>query len=553
MNRSVFITIIYLLLGGVLTGQNKSKIIEIRKAGSSSQNESLFPGANILLKDKDTRVNLFHEGALIISDKAFFYSKSNFFRAEGNIVFTQGDSLKMTCFNLEYDGTLKKAKAWGNVILKRPDMSLNTDTLYLDRINQIGYYNTFGKIIDSVTTLTSNKGALFMNENKYRFTSNVKINSSKYTVKSDRLDYFTEVDNAYLYGPTNIVGDDYRIYCERGFYDMNNEKGNFQKNGKINYDGKIIYGDSLYFEKSKEYASATNRVKIKDTLNNSIIYGHYGEVFKAKDSAIITKRAVALNIIENDSLFIHADTLIATGPQEKRILRGFYDVRFLKSDLKGKSDSLFLDQQTGNIELIKRPLTKKEIQLFTEEDKNKRNPILWFGDSQMTGDQIFLLSELRTKKLDSLKIIGDAFIVEKDSINNDGYNQIKGGLLNGDFIDGKLNNIEVIKNTQVIYYLYSDEDNKLIGINKTICSSIDMLMSNNEISDITFNIDPNGEVLPEKEIDVNERILKGFVWRLNEKPNKMEDLFSKKDIKLILPRIYGVEIPIDFNDEFQIQ
>ena len=171
----------------------------------------------------------------------------------------------------------------------------------------------------------------------------------------------------------------------------------------------------------------------------------------------------------------------------------------------------------------------------------------------MTGDQIFLLSELRTKKLDSLKIIGDAFIVEKDSISNDGYNQIKGGLLNGDFIDGKLNNIEVIKNTQVIYYLYSDEDNKLIGINKTICSSIDMLMSNNEISDITFNIDPNGEVLPEKEIDVNERILKGFVWRLNERPNKMEDLFSKKDIKLILPRIYGVEIPIDFNDEFQIQ
>ena len=55
----------------MIVGQD-SKVIEIRKAGSSNQNELLYPGANLLLKDKNTRVNLYHEGALIISDKAFF-------------------------------------------------------------------------------------------------------------------------------------------------------------------------------------------------------------------------------------------------------------------------------------------------------------------------------------------------------------------------------------------------------------------------------------------------------------------------------------------------
>ena len=523
-----------------------SKIIEIRKAGSSKQDESLYPGANILLKGINDRVNLYHDGALIISDKAIFYNKSNFFEAEGNILFTQGDSLTMTCSNLEYNGNIKEAKAWGNVLLKKPDMSLETDTLYLDRKKQIGYYNSFGKVIDSSTVLTSNEGFLYMNENKYTFTSSVKINSPNYIVKSERLDYFTDVDNAYLYGSTNIVGDDYLIYCEKGFYDLKKEKGNFQKNAKINYDGKIILGDSLFFEKSREYASATNRVIINDTVNSSIIYGHYGEVFKAKDSAIITKRAVALNIIENDSLFIHADTLVATGPQDNRILRGYYDVRFFKKDVKGRSDSLFLNQQTGDIELIKKPLTNKEIQLFTEEDKNKRNPILWFGDSQMTGDQIFLLSEIKSKKLDSLKIIGDAFIIEKDSISENGFNQIKGGLLNGDFIEGKLNNIEVIKNTQVIYYLYSDDDNELIGIDKTICSSLDMIMVDNEISDITFHTNPSGEVFPENEIDTNDRKLKGFIWRHDEKPEEINDLFSQVDKDLILPKINGTKVPSTF-------
>ncbi|MBN08972.1 MAG: OstA-like protein [Flavobacteriaceae bacterium] len=550
MNRTFIFFIINILVSFILNGQ-PTKIIEIRKAGSSQQDENLYPGANILLKDKNIRVDLFHEGAIIISDRAFFYGKKNFFKAEGNVVFSQGDSLKITCSKLEYDGNSRKAKAWGNVYVKRPDMSLETDTLYLDRKRQIGFYKTYSKIIDSTTILTSNKGTFFMEENKYRFTSNVNINNPKYIVIAEKLDYYSDLDHAYLYGPSHIKGNDYMIYSETGFYDLKNQKGNFQKNAKINYDGKIILGDSLYFEKNKEYASATNRISIKDTLNNSIIYGHYGEVFKAKDSAIITKRAVSLNIIENDSLYIHADTLIAIGPEENRLLKGFYDVRIFKSDIRGKSDSLFLDQKTGNIELIKKPFTKKENQLFTEEEKNKRNPILWFGDSQMTGDEIFLLTDLKTKKLDSLKIIGDAFVIEKDSLSNDGFNQIKGGILNGDFVEGKLNNIEVIKNTQVIYYLYSDENSELIGIDKTICSSLNMIMVNNEISDITFHISPSGEVFPEEEIDPNDRKLKGFIWRLKEKPKNKNDLFSKTDQKILLPKIKDIETPSLFFEEFE--
>ena len=541
MSRLFILTSIFFFVSLSSFSQEK-KIIEIQKAGSSTQNDSLYPGGNILLKDKKTRVHLFHEGALVISDKAFFYNKKNFFKAEGKVVFTQGDTLKLTCSKLEYNGNSKKAKAWGNVVLKKPDMNLKTDTLYLDRKKNIGFYRNYAQIVDSTNILTSIKGTFFMDENKYRFTSKVNIENPNYILKSERLDYFSDIDKAFFYGPSNIYGKDYKIYSERGVYDLKSEKGHFKKNGKINYDGKIIFGDSLFFEKSKDYASATNRVKLIDTINNSVVYGHYGEVFKSKDSAIITKRAVSMNIIDNDSLFIHADTLIITGEEKKRILRGYYDARIFKSNIRGKSDSIYFEESTGNIELMKKPLNKKEIQVFTEEEKNKRNPILWFGDSQMTGDKIFLLSELTTKKLDSLKIIGNAFIVEKDTINTDGYNQIKGGILNGDFVEGSLKNIEVIKNTQVIYYLYSD-DNELIGIDKTLCSSLDMVMDNNEISDITFNTKPDGEVFPEEDIDPNERKFKGFTWRVSEKPMSKNDLFSDNDNKIILPSINDVEIP----------
>ncbi|MDB4715075.1 OstA-like protein [Flavobacteriaceae bacterium] len=525
--------VLILMIGfwvGFLSAQ-ESRIVEIRQAGSFEKDEAQYPGANILLKKGDTRVHLFHKGALIKSNTSFFYSKRNFFEASGAVVFTQGDTLRMTSDYLEYDGKKGFAKAWGNVFLKQPDMTLETDTLYLDRVENIAYYETPGTIVDSSSVLKSNRGKYFMNEKKYRFISNVRIDNPEYKVTSAQLDYFTESNKAFLYGPTKIIGADYDIYCERGFYNMETQQGNFRQNALINYNEKIIEGDSLYFENEREYAAATDFVSITDTINNSIIRGNYAEIFKAKDSAIITRKAYAINILEKDSLFIKADTLVGTGPAEHRVLRGYYNVKILKSDIRGKSDSLYLDDKIGKIELHKRPLSKKEEQILSDDDKNSKNPVLWFGASQMSGEVIYLKTEKGEKKLDSLQIFGNAFIIEKDSLSSDGFNQIVGSELYGDFHDGALKNLDVVKNTMVIYYLYSDSG-ELIGINKTICSALDIVFDNNEINEISFYVSPDGEVFPEEKIDRNLRKLKGFLWRINERPETFEDLFGPEKTEI---------------------
>ncbi|MEE2723588.1 MAG: OstA-like protein [Bacteroidota bacterium] len=529
-----------------LVAQEETKIIEIIQAGGSTQDQQKFPGANILVKKDNIRVHLFHDGALIKSNISYFYPKLNFFKANGNIIFTQGDTLKMTCDYIEYDGTKKLAKAWGSVLLDRGDVELKTDTLYLDRENSEAYYNTFGTILDEQTKLTSNRGIYFMNFKKYRFISDVKIDDPEYKLKSQQLDYFTESKMAFFHGKTSIIGKDYNIYCETGSYNTKLQKGNFQKNAIILYNNKEIKGDSLYFDNEIDYAAATNNISIIDTLNKSVINGHYGEIFKARDSAIITQRALAVNIVDQDSLYIHADTLVATGPSEKRILRGYYDVRIFKSDLRGKSDSIHLNQKTGLIQMLKLPLTRKENQIFSESQKNARNPILWFGKSQMSGDKIFLTSDINTQKLDSLKIIGNSWIIEKDSLSEAGFNQIKGVLLDGLFKNGELSEIEITKNTEVIYYMYSDEDNELIGIDKTTCSRLKMITEDNQIKDITFFVSPDGELLPEKDLPINERKLKGFIWRDEERPKNISDLFSNEDKLFELRVIEKVQIPDAF-------
>lgn len=526
MNKHVHIAFLFLFLGIASINAQEKRIVQIQQAGSFGKDEVNLPGASILLKKDNVRVKLFHKGALIESDQSIFYTKKNAFTAEGEVIFTQGDTLRMTSRHMEYDGETGKAKAWGDVFLKQPDMTLETDTLFLDRNANIAYYETPGTIVDSASVLKSNQGRYFMEDKMYRFISNVNIEHPEYRVNSRQLDYYTESNKAYLFGKTHIEGEEYDIFCQQGYYDTNAQKGYFKNEAKILYNNKIIEGDSLYFEDERNYAAASQNVEVTDTINQSIIRGNYAEVFKERDSVIITKKALAINIIENDSLYIHADTLVGTGPSEARILKGYYGVKILKSDMRGKADSLYLDETIGRIELHKKPFTRKEIQILSDDEKNRRNPVMWFNQSQMSGETIYLKTDLNTKKLDSLFIFGNAFVIEKDSISNDGYNQIVGKELYGDFKEGNLNEIDVIKNTQVFYYIYNDKE-ELVGIDKTICSALNIKFAENEIDEISFYVTPDGDVFPDKDLDKNLRKLEGFIWREEERPTSIEDLFRK--------------------------
>ena len=519
-----------------LANSQEQRIIEIIQAGKSIRNSIDYPGANILQRDDNSRVILFHDGAKIESDLSYYYFNENSFRANGKVNFNQGDSLSLTSDFLEYDGKSKKAFAYGNVILLRPDMRLETDTLYLDRIKNIAYYNSRGKIIDNDNTLRSNSGTYFMGPKKYIFKSNVTIDNPDYNVDSEELEYYTESNYTYFNDKTLITGIDYSILCKNGFYDTYSQRGFFKENAVINYDGKIINGDSIYFENEKSYASASFNVKINDTINDSIITGHYGEIFKEKDSAIITKNALAVNIIKNDSLYIHSDTITITGPDEKKILKGYYDVRILKSDVRGISDSIHFNQETGLIKLLKQPKSSRYLKALTDEQKNKINPIIWFGENQITGDKIFLKSNMQTEELDSLIIRGNVFMSQKDSLVNDRFNQIKGEKLDGLFTEGKLDNVFIEKNSTLLYYMYSDEG-EFIGMNNTLASSILIKFNENEISEVSFYRNPDGNVISENKIIVNEMKLPGFIWRENEKPESIDDLFSEADKKINIVEI----------------
>ena len=104
---------------------------------------------------------------------------------------------------------------------------------------------------------------------------------------------------------------------------------------------------------------------------------------------------------------------------------------------------------------------------------------------------------------------------------------MKGINLFGKFKNNELRTIKLIQNTEMIYYLYDDNTNDLIGIDKAICSSIIMEIENNNIKEITFVTNPEGKVFPEDEMESSLKILNGFNWRISEKITKKEEIFNK--------------------------
>ena len=496
--------IVFCLISFHQSFAQKSKEIFIEYAEFSDVDEDLYPDAILLTGN----VRVSHDGAVLFCNKAYIFKKENYIKAFGDVRMIQGDTITMTSTYAEYNGDNKQAYASGNVMMSSPSSNLKTEVLNFDRNTQQAFYKTGGTITDKENTLVSQAGTYLIQRKMYQFRNAVTITNPKYVIKTNHLDYYENVGHAYLFGPSTITSEANYIYTEKGFYDTKKNFSHFVKNSYIKYNNRLIEGDSLYYDRNREFASATRNVKVTDSINNSIVKGHYGEVYKLKDSLMMTKRAVAMTLVEKDTLYIHGKKLIVTGKPQNRVVRAFNNVRFFKIDMSGKCDSLHSDEKTGITKLIK-------------------NPVMWNFDNQMTGDIMHLISNKETEKLDSLKVLNNTFIASKDTIGT-GYNQVKGLNLYGKFRDNKLYEVDVVKNTEVIYYM-RNENQELIGINKSKSSSINMTLDGNQINTITFFKQVEGEIYPEAELPENARKLRGFVWRGDERIKTKDDIFPPEE------------------------
>jgi len=520
-----FCIILFILIGLKTQAQKKSKI-EILFA-EVLESEDI---GGITIKRLIGDVQLKHDDVLMFCDSAFIYKSSNTMDAYGHVRIKQGDSLQIFGDSLKYNGNTRVAILRDNIQLINNDVTLTTNFLDYNRSTDIAYYYGSGKMVsnEGSNVLTSGQGYYYTDTESFFFKDSVVLVNPDYTIEADTLNYHSNSEIVNFLGPTTITSDDNFIYTEDGWYNTVTNKSKFYKNAYIYSDEKLIEGDTLYYDKPNGYGEIICNAIITDTVENLILQGDVAHLFELKDSVMITQEAMMTQFSDGDTLYMHADTFIVStqyvfkdslfkesdslvsntdsskiGMDTLRTLLAYNHAKFYKSDMQGKADSIVYDYSASTINFY-------------------NDPVIWSKENQITGDFIYLLSI--DNKIDRMFINDNAFIISKADTVNENYNQIKGKNMIAYLKDQAIYKIDVKQNSETIYYAI-DDDGKYIGVNKMSGNDMLIFMKDNELQTITFIKDPGGIMSPLHKISPKEVILKGFNWRITERPADMFDIF----------------------------
>lgn len=503
----IYFLFLLIFLPLCISGQMPGKVtkIKIRHADRLTSGKDIGPNVEKLIGN----VVLIHDSTYLHCDSAYFDKESNSFDGFGNVWIKVSDTVNIYSEILDYEGNTRIAELKYNVRLISKESVLTTAHLFYNRNTQIAYYLNGGRIVDSVNVLTSRKAHFYTNMDYVYFKDSVVLLNPDYVMHADTMKYETDTEIAYFFGPTTINSDENLIYCEKGWYSTLDNQSVLQNNAYILSAEQKIEGDSMFYDRNRNFGKAFMHVRLTDTIQDMLATGGYGEFDNEYNHAFITERAMAVMIDEEDSLFIHGDSLwlyYQTDHTAER-MKIYNHCKFYRTDLQGKCDSLVYEFADSTIYLYK-------------------EPVLWSENNQLSADTIYFA--LEQNQLDTVVLQDQAMIISLDDSVFQTYNQIKGKQMVGFFRNGEMRKMKVFGNAEFVYYLRED-DESLIGINVALASDMLIFMEDNKISTFTIINNPDAHLYPHNEIGKDKQSLEGFRWHIESRPLNKEDIFKKGD------------------------
>lgn len=465
-------------------------------------------------------VKFSHQGSILTADEVILYRDQNFVKAIGNVKLQNADGSVITAQEMEYDGNTERGIARKRVVLTDPKQTIRTETLYYDRAVNKAYFNTGGTITSDNSTMYTNSATYDISTKIIDFTGNVRIEDPEYTVVGENIKQNQNTNTAEFFGPTRIINKknpaNY-VYTELGSYLQDQKEVYLNKNSRIHYNEKILTGDKMYYNQLTGFGRATGNVMLDDPNEKRFIKGGYGEIYEKKDSAMISDKPYAVKIMEKDSIYFSADKILAfqkldSNQVKKSYLRAYYNARMFKSNAQARADSISFDETDGILHLV-------------------REPILWSGEKQVSGDKIEAYFNTETEEIDSVKVLGNGLAISKaDSLNNkDEFNQVKGRVLTVFYQNNEVKLAQALGNAQAISYADSQDENtkelERIGVVLSTCGVLEAEFVNRQVEIISCDIGAQQDVLPMSKISRDRRFFSDFNWNTKDRLKKWEDIF----------------------------
>lgn len=492
--RRHFFYFLFLVLHLGLFGQSTVRLIYAGKLRSE-----IIDGQNI--QKLIDSVHLVQGSTEIYCDSAYLIRATNSAIAYGHVkVIDTVDVLDISSDYLEYNGDTRMAFLRNNVIMKDDSATLYTDNLDYNRTTGTGNYFNGGRLVDNTSELTSRIGYYNSSSKQSQFYDSVRMINDEFYLETDTLFYNSFDTKTRTYGPTlGITTDGDTLQSKKGL--LYNRQIRYAEvyQGRVFNERFDIEADTLITDDSLQLYKAFSNITMLSKEDSMTIYGDKAVYNKANDTALAYENAYMKTMMQGDSLFIKADTLFSdqSNPDNKYVT-AYASVKLFKSNMQGIADSMSYNFSDSTIYMY-------------------QDPVIWSNDSQISADSINI--EIINNKVHMMNLAVKSFVASQDSTKN--FNQVSGKTMEVYFKNGFVSRTDVNRNAESIYYVVDNLG--ATSMNKLKCSSMSLIFENNIVTEIRTYREVDAQVIPNFEIKITDKRLRGFNWRFSEKP-KLRDI-----------------------------
>jgi hypothetical protein len=253
--------------------------------------------------------------------------------------------------------------------------------------------------------------------------------------------------------------------------------------------------------------------------------GDYAFISDSLHYSLLTGHALAIKEMDNDTMYVHADTLYSFKEDSTEYMRAFNNASIYSTKFQCQADSISYTPNDDKMELF-------------------RNPIVWSNGAELKGDsmEIHISDSIIHKVL--IKNKGSILMSVDDSTL---FNQFGGKLITAHFRDIDLHRAYVNGNAITIFYPEEETKTdttivkKRMGMNRLYSSTLRIDIDSNEVSGITYLEEPDGVFYPIDQIDKDERFIQGFEWKDSLRPRTWEELLIEKSTTEVSENQEGVD------------
>lgn len=578
-------------------------------------NVSLVKGRQKLFTDRltydaNTKIATYLTGATLTDDTTFLTSVRGYFHAETDDIFFKDSvvvvnpDFTLRSDTLQFNASSRIVTFLAPTLIKQDSAKIYTEAGFYDIPKKLAEFTRNPQYLKNDQRAWAKVMRYDGNLEEVTLIGDAHFLDSTTFATADRIRYNEKTDVTVLEGNAYIKDDKREIRGDTVTYDGKNETYATRGRTHIVDKDQILDADRVDYDKERELGIAQGNVFWKDTTENMTVIAGYAEHSKKKNylkaSGGKTGRPLLVRLVDGDSLFVSADTLMSLqvkpgtqdtaqvvldtlqksdkqpvndkkkpnlpppasrpNPATDGTPQPLFDTNLpLRDTLLVKNDSLTVDSSLAqkppkpNEDSIRMILAFHDVRIFKSDlqavcdslayssaDSLFRlftNPLIWSDTSQFSADTVNI--QLANDKIDRIFMRENSFII--NSPDEVFFNQIKGKYATAFFDSSELRRVRVDGNAESVYYAL-DDDQAYIGVNKTICSEMLIFFGDNKVEGIKFYTAPKANLMPMKSTDHQALKMPGFDWQIEKRPRSVADILTAKKL-VAVPLSHPAEVP----------